>query len=116
MENRDEREKDRLEFLQSYDFMKLGQAINHRNWQAAAMTVQRMQSRIQALGLDVFERQFTGIRQCILHKQERQAKDILALVMARRAQMLKAQAEKLKWCAKGSAEVDKNRDERDERN
>lgn len=89
MESRNDREADRLAFLQSYDFMKLGQAVNHRNWKVAAMTVQRMQSRIQELELDTFERQFTGIRQCILHKQERQAKDILALVMAKRAQMLK---------------------------
>ena len=89
MENRDEREAARLAFLQSYDFMKLGQAVNRRNWQVAAMTVQRMQSRIQELGLDIFERQFTGIRQCILHKQERQAKDILAQVMAKRARMLR---------------------------
>lgn len=89
MENRDDREADRLAFLQSYDFMKLGQAVNHRNWQVAAMTVQRMQSRVQELELHVFAKQLTGIRQCILHKQEKQAKDILALVMARRAQMLK---------------------------
>ncbi|MBD5457828.1 MAG: hypothetical protein HDR27_04560 [Lachnospiraceae bacterium] len=79
----------RLEFLKSYDFMKLGQAVNHKNWQVAAMTVQRMQSRIKELELDMFERQFMGIRQCILHKNDKQAKDILALVMAKRAQFLK---------------------------
>lgn len=79
----------RMEFLKSYDFMKLGQAINHRNWQVAAMTVQRMHSRVRELGMDTFERQFTGIRQCILHKNDKQAKDILALVMAKRAQFLK---------------------------
>lgn len=88
VENKDDREADRLTFLQSYDFMKLGQAVNHRNWQVAAMTVQRMQNRVRELELTVFEKQLTGIRQCILHKQERQAKDILALVMARRARML----------------------------
>ncbi len=81
-------EEERLEFLRSYDFMKLGQALNHRNWQVAAMTVQRMQNRIKELELDMFARQFTGIRQCILHKQDRQAKDLLALVMAKRAGML----------------------------
>ncbi|MCM1175301.1 MAG: hypothetical protein NC341_09650 [Blautia sp.] len=79
----------RLAFLKSYDFMKLGQAVNHKNWQAAAMAVQRMQNRVRELELDVFERQLTGIRQCILHKNDRQAKDILALVMAKRAQLLK---------------------------
>jgi len=89
MEEMDDNDTARLEFLKSHDFMKLGQAIDHRNWQVAAMTVQRMQSHIQDLGLDSFERQFMGIRQCIRHKNDRQAKDILALVMAKRAQMLK---------------------------
>lgn len=89
MEKADDMEAARLEFLKSYDFMKLGQAIHHQNWQAAAMTVQRMQKKIQELGLLTFERQFTGVRQCILRKQGRQAKDILALVMAKRAMMLK---------------------------
>lgn len=77
------------EFLKSYDFMKLGQAINHANWQIAAMTLQRMQKKAAELELSVFDRQFTNIRQCIIHKQGKQAKDILALVIARRAQMLK---------------------------
>lgn len=89
--DRQNREAARREFLQSYDFMKLGQAINHRNWQAAAMTIQQMQKRIGELELQTFERQFTGIRQCILHKQDKQAKDILALVMAKRAQLLKTE-------------------------
>ncbi len=90
MEKMSDREAERLEFLKSYDFMKLGQAVSHHNWQAAAMTVQRMQKRVRELELDAFERQFTGIRQCILQKQERQAKDILALVMAKRARMLES--------------------------
>jgi hypothetical protein len=88
----------RLEFLKSYDFMKLGQAVSHHNWQAAAMTVQRMQKRVRELELNAFERQFTGIRQCILQKQERQAKDILALVMAKRARMLEG-------CMQGGRDV-----------
>lgn len=77
-----------LSFLHSYDFMKLGQAINHQNWQVAAMTVQRMQRNAQELEMDAFVRQLTNIRQCIMHKQARQAKDILAVMMAKRAQML----------------------------
>lgn len=77
-----------LSFLHSYDFMKLGQAINHQNWQIAAMTVQRMQRNAQELEMDAFVRQLTNIRQCIMHKQARQAKDILAVMMAKRAQML----------------------------
>lgn len=77
-----------LSFLQSYDFVKLGQAVNHQNWQVAAMTVQRMQKNAQELGFDTFVRQLANIRQCVLHKQARQAKDVMAVMMAKRAQML----------------------------
>lgn len=77
------------DFLTSYDFMKLGQALHHENWQIAMVTVQRMLKSVQGLGLDILERQLTGIRQCIIHKQARQAKDILALLTAKRAQLLR---------------------------
>ncbi|MBD5521536.1 MAG: hypothetical protein HDR03_10020 [Lachnospiraceae bacterium] len=36
-------EPENLFFLKSYDLMKLGQAIEHGNWQVAAMTSQRVQ-------------------------------------------------------------------------
>lgn len=81
-------ENEITEFLRSYDFMKLGQAVSHKNWQIAVMTAQRMQKEAARLGLDSFARQLTGIRQCAMQKQEKQAKDILALVIAKRAQML----------------------------
>ncbi len=81
-------EPENLIFLKSYDFMKLGQAIEHGNGQAAAMTAQRMQKKAQELNMDMFVRQLTNIRQCIMHKQGKAAKDILALMVAKRAQML----------------------------
>ena len=81
-------EPENLIFLKSYDFMKLGQAIEHGNWQVAAMTTQRMQKKAQELEMDMFVRQLTNIRQCIMHKQGKAAKDVLALMVARRAQML----------------------------
>ncbi|MCM1038458.1 MAG: hypothetical protein NC314_01185 [Roseburia sp.] len=88
MENITDKEQLQFNYLKSYDFMKLGQALNHNNWQIAAMTLQRMQKGAQEAELTIFERQFTNIRQCILHKQGKQAKDILALVIARRGQLL----------------------------
>lgn len=83
-----ERTEAELSFLKSYDFMKLGQAINHQNWQVAAITLQRMQKNAQELELDSFVRQLGNIRQCVLHKQARQAKDVMAVMMAKRAQLL----------------------------
>lgn len=80
--------EDVLIFLRSYDFMKLGQAVHHENWQVAMMTLQRMQKKMQELEINTFDRQFINIRQCIIHKQSKPAKDILALIMAKRAQLL----------------------------
>ena len=33
---------EQIEFFKSLDFMKLGQAINREQWQAAAMTIRRL--------------------------------------------------------------------------
>lgn len=88
-ENIETIETARQNFLASYDFMKLGQALNHGNWQIAMVTVQRMQRDAQGLGFDTIERQLANVRQCIIHKQGRGAKDILALIVAKRAQLLK---------------------------
>ena len=33
--------KEQIEYLKSLDFMRLGQAINREQWQAAAMTIRR---------------------------------------------------------------------------
>ena len=52
------------------------------------MTVQRMQKTAQELKWIPLSDKFTNIRQCVLHKQARQAKDIMAVMMAKRAQML----------------------------
>ena len=92
IENMENKEHVQFNYLKSYDFMKLGQALDHKNWQIAAMTIQRMQKGAQEAGLTVFERQFGSIRQCIIHKQGKQAKDILALVIAKRAQLLNQHA------------------------
>ena len=82
-------ENTQYDFLRSYDFMKLGQALNHRNWQIAMLTLQRMQREAKEAGLEIFERQFGNLRQCIISRQDKQTKDILALVTAKRAQLLR---------------------------
>lgn len=77
------------EYINSLDFMKLGQAINHDQWQAAAMIIRRMDIKAKEVGIDGFERQFTGIRQCINRKEKAQAKQILSIIINKRVQMIK---------------------------
>lgn len=82
-------EQDTIKFIKGYDFMRLGQAISHQQWQAAAMTIRRMEMQAKKPELEGFARQFAGIRQAIMRKDEHEAKQILALVTAKRVAMLK---------------------------
>lgn len=78
----------REEFLKSKDFMKLGQAINHKNWQVAGMTCMRLQKNAAEAGITEFTLNLTGLKQCIIHKEAKQALDILAVVVSKRVKML----------------------------
>ncbi|MBE5944278.1 MAG: hypothetical protein E7258_05100 [Lachnospiraceae bacterium] len=76
-------------FLKSFDFMRLGQAVNKGQWQSAAMTVQRVSKTAKALGLDIFERPLTGLRQAINRKDDVGAKQALSIVISKRVMLLK---------------------------
>lgn len=80
------------EFLHSRDFMKIGQAITHGQWQVAAMANTRLTNQAKALELSVFLRPLQGLRQAILRKNEREAKQALAIVIAKRAALWKEQS------------------------
>ena len=80
--------KEQIDFFKSLDFMKLGQAINRGQWQASAMTIRRLDIKAKEAGLQDFERNFTGIRQCINRKDANEAKQILAVVINKRAKHL----------------------------
>ena len=85
--------KEQIEYLKSLDFMRLGQALNREKWQAAAMTIRRLDMKAKEVGILEFERNFTGIRQCINRKDGNEAKQILAVVVNRRAKYLNAISE-----------------------
>ncbi len=91
MNNQDDnsREEQIHKFLHSYDFMRLGQAINHNQWQAAAMNIQRMSRTAKELELSTFDRPFTGLRQAINRRDLESAKQALATVISKRVMMLK---------------------------
>ena len=85
--------QEQRQFINSLDFMKLGQAINHEQWQSAAMIVRRMDSKAKEVGMNGFERQFTGIRQCINRRDKAQAKQVLSIVVNKRVQLIKQMQE-----------------------
>lgn len=75
------------EFIYGYDFMRLGQAVNGERWESAAMCVRRMSMEVEKLGLDCFQRQFTGLRQNIARRDSQEIKNILSLVIVKRVQI-----------------------------
>ena len=87
--------KEQIEFLKSLDFMRLGQAINRGQWQAAAMTIRRLDIKAKDVNMNDFERNFTGIRQCINRKDDNEAKQILAVVINKRAKHLNSISEQV---------------------
>lgn len=75
-------------YINSLDFMRLGQAINHKQWQAAAMKAQKMSVEAKRLGITRFERPFTGIRQNINRKNSKEALQALSVMIALRVKII----------------------------
>lgn len=77
------------EFLNSYDFMRLGQVLSCNDQNMAMMIITKLQNGAANAGLtDIFAMNLQGIRQCIIGNDMRQALDILAVVTAKRVKML----------------------------
>lgn len=74
-------------FINGYDFMRLGQAVNSGRFESAAMCARRMSMEAEKLGLECFQRSFTGLRQNIARKDGLEVKNILSLVIVRRIQL-----------------------------
>ena len=74
-------------FVDGYDFMRLGQAVQNGRWESAMMSIRRMTMQAQKLGLDCFDRQFIGLRQNIARKDMPETKNILSLVIVKRIQI-----------------------------
>lgn len=88
MENHgEEYEEKLLRFIKGYDFMRLGQSVNSGRFESAMMSIRRMSQQAESLGLDCFQRQFTGLRQAIARKDIQETKNILSLVIVRRIQI-----------------------------
>lgn len=80
-------EEELKKFIQGYDFMRLGQTVNNMRWESAMMSIRRMSMQAEKLGLDCFQRQFTGLRQNVARKDVQETKNILSLVIVKRIQI-----------------------------
>lgn len=75
-------------FVNSMDFMRLGQSINHKQWQAAAMKAAKMSAEAKRLGMTRFERPFTGIRQNINRRNSQEALQALSMIITMRVKII----------------------------
>ena len=75
-------------FLESYDFMKLGQAIRKEQWNSVMMILRRMDQTLKRLEIVSFGKQIQGLRLAASAREVIQAKQILALLVAKRVQLL----------------------------
>ena len=83
------------DFLNSYDFMRLGQAIAQGNQNMAMMIVSHLQQAAQEAGVaEQFGMNLQGIRQCVIGRDMKQAQDILAVVTAKRVKLINDREEK----------------------
>jgi len=74
-------------FINGYDFMRLGQAVNGKRWESAMMACRRMSMESEKLGLECFTRQFQGLKQNIARKSDGEVKNILSLMIRKRIQI-----------------------------
>ncbi|MGN0342829.1 MAG: hypothetical protein ACI4DO_08550 [Roseburia sp.] len=88
--------EEQIQFLRGLDFLKMGQAVSHEQWQTAAMTAQRMERNIRQTGLLDMERNIMGLKQAIRCKNQVEAKQILSQLVAKRVQLLRNLEEKSK--------------------
>ncbi|MBQ8231735.1 MAG: hypothetical protein IJZ34_07410 [Lachnospiraceae bacterium] len=86
----EEQRKEILIFLESYEFMKLGQAVNRGQWDSAMMTLRRMDQKVKKLEIKEFEQPMKGLRLAVSGRNELQAKQILAMLVAKRVRMREA--------------------------
>ncbi len=88
LENFGEQYEEQLrKFITGYDFMRLGQAIQSGRFESAMMNIRRMTMQAEKLGLECFQKQFTGLRQNIARKDAQETKNILSLVIVKRVQI-----------------------------
>lgn len=75
-------------FIQSYEFIQLGQSIHRKQWQAAGMKIQKMSAKAKNLGMIGWEQLFVGIRQNIARKNDAEALQIMSVMITKRVKLM----------------------------
>lgn len=81
-------ENEKLTFLRSNDFLKLGTAVNDKNWDIVMMTVRRMEQKAQELGMDDMARRLKQVKIAAQSRNREQGLASIAQISSRRAQFI----------------------------
>lgn len=87
-ENPEKKAEEVRAFFESLDFMRLGQAVNHENWQAAMMIIKRMSVRADELGLPDVSKKLVQIKGCVQGRNRAQALNGMTLLTGLRVKRL----------------------------
>lgn len=82
--------EEQKKFLEGYEFLRLGRAIHAKQWQQALMICNSMDKKLRELKLDELCHNVTQLRAALLHKNEVQAENQMALLTAKRVQLRKS--------------------------
>lgn len=75
-------------FLNSFDFMRLGQAISSNNTQIAVMAARGLEDTARTVELPDFERLLSSIRLAMISGNSIEALDIMTQLTAKRVKLL----------------------------
>lgn len=75
-------------FFCSLDFMRLGYAINRKQWQGAAAKAMKMSKTARELGCVGIEKQMTGIRLNINNRNSEEALQLLSVIISKRVRII----------------------------
>lgn len=81
-------EQSRKAFLNSFDFMRLGQAISSNNTQIAVMAAKGLEAAAREVELSDFERLLSSISLAMISGSSAEALDIMTQLTARRVKLL----------------------------
>lgn len=82
-------QKELVCFLKGMDFAKLGYAINGQHWESAIMCTKRMLKTVTRLHIHCMQQLLQQINQAVISKKDKEAKQILALIVQKRVVLLK---------------------------
>lgn len=80
--------EEQIAFLRSFDFMKLGNAINMGNKKVAMLTIKKMQANATNAEINVFDKWFQSLRGCVMSGTKSESLQIMTLITQKRVQLL----------------------------